>query len=109
MSEIITLSDRAVERIRKLQLSAGEKAVRFSVLENKGCAGYQYDFSLVDKPGAHDAKIDKSGVVLYVDPMSLLYVAGTKIDWVEEGFEKRFVYDNPNQTSGCGCGLSFSV
>lgn len=109
MNDIITITDRAADRIRKLQATAGDKAVRFSVLENKGCAGYQYDFALVDKPGPHDAKIDKPGVVLYVDPMSLLYVAGTQIDWVEDGFEKRFVYDNPNQTGGCGCGLSFSV
>ncbi|WP_327210645.1 iron-sulfur cluster assembly accessory protein [Rhizobium leguminosarum] len=109
MSDIIKITDRAADRIRRLQAGAGDKALRFSVLENKGCAGFQYDFAFADAPGKHDAKVDKDGVVLYVDPMSLLYVAGTEIDWIEEGFEKKFVYDNPNQSGGCGCGQSFSV
>ena len=109
MNEIIRITDRAADRIRKLQAGNTGKALRFSVLENKGCAGYQYDFTFSDEPGKHDEKIDKDGVVLYVDPMSLLYVAGTEIDWVEEGFEKKFVYDNPNQSGACGCGQSFHV
>lgn len=108
MHEILKITDSAVSRIRTIRAGKQDKALRLSVSE-AGCAGKQYDFDFADAPGQHDEKIEKDGETIYVDPMSLIYIVGTEIDWVENGFERKFVFNNPNQTGECGCGQSFYV
>lgn len=108
MTEILNITDSAVARIRAIRAGSDGKALRLSVSE-AGCAGKQYDFDFVDIPGPHDEKIEKDGEAIFVDPLSLIYIVGTEIDWVENGFERKFVFNNPNQTGECGCGQSFYV
>lgn len=104
--EILNITDNAVARIRAIRAGNENKALRLSVSE-AGCAGKQYDFAFEDSPGKHDEKVEKDGEQIFVDPMSLIYVIGTEIDWIENGFERKFVFNNPNQTGACGCGQSF--
>ena len=74
-----------------------------------GCSGFQYGFTFDEKVNDDDLTIEKNGVALVVDPMSLQYLIGGTIDYVEGLQGSRFVVDNPNAVTTCGCGSSFSV
>lgn len=74
-----------------------------------GCSGFQYGFMFDEKVNEDDLKIEKNGVYLVIDPMSLQYLIGGTIDYVEGLQGSRFTVDNPNATTTCGCGSSFSV
>ena len=94
-----------------LAKNPGRYAVSLAVLGG-GCAGFKYDWGFVDSA----EQVNKDDVVIewadgrfVVDSMSMLYVAGTKVDWREEVFGSQFEITNPNATGGCGCGESFSA
>lgn len=106
MTALLSITSAAERRISALSAAAPGKALRLSVSE-AGCAGKQYDFEFVETPGPHDEKVVSGEATIHVDPMSLIFIIGTEIDWVENGFEKKFVFANPNQTGECGCGQSF--
>ena len=74
-----------------------------------GCSGFQYGFTFDDQINDGDMTIEKQGVALVVDPMSLLYLVGGAVDYTEGLEGSRFVVTNPNATSTCGCGSSFSI
>lgn len=107
---LFTLTNNAKEQISSLCQEHKTHAVRLSV-KGGGCAGFQYEwgFSKEEDIGATDevTKLDSGNFV--VDSMSVMYVAGTEIDYVREAFGSQFVIRNPNATSSCGCGESFSV
>jgi iron-sulfur cluster insertion protein len=106
----ITLTDNLVHRIRQQQKDDGNSALmlRVAVLGG-GCAGFQYDFSYVGKTEADDVVFDRDGTRVLIDKMSLEYLAGSTIDFVDELIGSSFVIRNPNAQSSCGCGTSFSV
>lgn len=88
---------------------AGEvKALRVAVLGG-GCSGFQYEFALEDAPAGTDLVIEQDGQRVFVDPESLPFLVGSVIDFKEELIGARFAVDNPNATSTCGCGTSFSL
>jgi iron-sulfur cluster assembly accessory protein len=105
-----TLTPSANKRIAKI-LSAEEAgtALRLSV-EGGGCSGFSYKYDLVqnDKQ-AEDLVLGDSGSVVLVDQISLMYLAGAEIDFVDDLMGQSFQINNPNATSSCGCGTSFSV
>tara|TARA_B100000989_G_scaffold187470_1_gene141093 strand:- start:28740 stop:29069 length:330 start_codon:yes stop_codon:yes gene_type:complete len=107
---LFTLTNNAKEQISSLCQEHKTHAVRLSV-KGGGCAGFQYEwgFSKEEEIEATDevTKLDSGNFV--VDSMSVMYVAGTEIDYVREAFGSQFVIRNPNATSSCGCGESFSV
>lgn len=74
-----------------------------------GCSGFQYGFTFDEKVNEGDLTIEKSGVQLVIDPMSLQYLIGGTVDYIEGLEGSRFVVNNPNATSTCGCGSSFSI
>ena len=77
-----------------------------------GCAGFKYDWQLIktkEEVSKDDATVEWEGGRFVVDEISLLYVSGTTIDWKEELFGSQFTVENPNATSGCGCGESFGI
>lgn len=74
-----------------------------------GCSGFQYGFAFEESANADDLRVERSGVVLLVDPMSLQYLGGAEIDFEDDLEGARFIIRNPNATSTCGCGSSFSV
>jgi iron-sulfur cluster assembly accessory protein len=101
------VTDRAFSRLAEIGASAEGKALRVAV-EGGGCSGFQYEIKL-DAPGAEDLVIEDSGERVIVDPISLPFLSGAVIDFADELIGARFVIDNPNATSSCGCGTSFSM
>jgi iron-sulfur cluster assembly accessory protein len=103
------VTDRAARRIA--EIVAGEPAtpmLRVSV-EGGGCSGFQYRFDLVAATDAEDVVIEKEGARVLIDPVSLQYLAGSQIDFVDDLIGASFKITNPNATASCGCGTSFSI
>ncbi|MDQ2088491.1 HesB/IscA family protein [Marimonas arenosa] len=101
------VTDRAFARLSEIGAGAEGKALRVAV-EGGGCSGFQYNIDL-DEPKADDLVLEGQGEKVVVDAVSLPFLAGAKIDFTEELIGARFVIDNPNATSSCGCGTSFSI
>jgi iron-sulfur cluster assembly accessory protein len=104
----ITLSARAAQRIVELFKSEAATLFRVSV-EGGGCSGFQYRFDLVKERAPDDLLIERDGARVVVDPVSLEFVQGSEIDFVDELIGAQFKIKNPNVTASCGCGTSFSV
>ncbi len=106
------ITDSAKAQMEKLlSKNPGKYAVSLAVLGG-GCAGFKYDWGFIDskdKVGSDDITEDWGTGRFVVDETSMLYVAGTKIDWIEETFGSQFEIVNPNSSSSCGCGESFGV
>ena len=102
------VTDRAFARLAEIAELTGEsKALRVGVLGG-GCSGFQYDIRL-DTPAADDLVIERSGHKVLVDPVSLPFLANAVVDFSEDLNGARFVIENPNASSSCGCGTSFSI
>ncbi len=109
MEQAVTLSDRAAEQIR--HIVEGEqppKMLRVSV-SGGGCSGFQYGFDLDDNRSDDDFVIEKNGVTVLIDSVSLMYMEGSEIDFVDDLIGAAFQVRNPNATASCGCGTSFSI
>ena len=102
------VTDRAYARLAEINEASGEaKALRVAV-EGGGCSGFQYDIKL-DEPSDDDLVLEKDGQKVLVDSVSLPFLSNAVIDFSEELIGARFVIENPNATSSCGCGTSFSI
>ena len=102
------VTDRAFARLAEIaELTGDARPLRVAV-EGGGCSGFQYDIKL-DDPTSDDLVIEKDGVKVLVDSVSLPFLENAVIDFTEELIGARFVVQNPNATSSCGCGTSFSM
>lgn len=101
------VTDRAFERLSEIGASTEGKALRVAV-EGGGCSGFQYEIKL-DEPEDDDLVLENNGERVVVDSVSLPFLADAVIDFSEELIGARFVIQNPNATSSCGCGTSFSM
>lgn len=101
------VTDRAFAQLAAIGAGQQGQALRVAV-EGGGCSGFQYDIKL-DQPSADDLVLEGSGEKVVVDSVSLPFLAGATIDFTEELIGARFVIDNPNASSSCGCGTSFSM
>ncbi len=101
------VTDRAFARLAEIGAGAQGQALRVAV-EGGGCSGFQYDIRL-DTPAEDDLVLEGRGEKVVVDSISLPFLAGATIDFTEELIGARFTIDNPNATSSCGCGTSFSL
>jgi iron-sulfur cluster assembly accessory protein len=109
MESAITVTERAARRISEIAAGKpGGKHLRVSV-EGGGCSGFQYRFDLVPDPAPDDIVIERAGAKVVIDPVSLPYLSGSEIDFVDDLIGASFRVNNPNATSGCGCGTSFSL
>ncbi|MEO1313568.1 MAG: iron-sulfur cluster assembly accessory protein [Pseudomonadota bacterium] len=103
------VSDRAFARLAEISAAeAAPKCLRVAV-EGGGCSGFQYEISLQDGPSEEDLVLEKDGQKVLVDPVSLPFLSNAVIDFSEELIGARFIIDNPNASSSCGCGTSFSM
>ncbi len=113
MSEInipLSFSDAAAARVKTLIAEEENPELKLRVyITGGGCSGFQYGFTFDEKVNEGDTTIVNSGVTLVVDPMSLQYLIGGMVDYTEGLEGSRFFVDNPNATTTCGCGASFSV
>ena len=108
-TDTVTLSEAAAKRIAAIVAADAEKqALRVSV-EGGGCSGFSYKFDLDGQPGGDDIVISRDGATVLIDPMSLIYMAGSEIDFVDNLLGQSFQIKNPNAVASCGCGTSFSV
>jgi len=78
-------------------------------VKSGGCSGMSYVMDFADGGIKGDEKIEDRGAIVYIDPMALMFVVGTEMDYVETGMKSEFVFNNPNEKAKCGCGESFHV
>ncbi|MBL8894044.1 MAG: iron-sulfur cluster insertion protein ErpA [Rhizobiales bacterium] len=109
MSEAVAVTERAASRIKEiLAVEPGKSALRVSV-NGGGCSGFQYGFELEDMRNDDDLVIERNGATVLIDSTSLVYLSGSEIDFVDDLIGQSFKIKNPNATSSCGCGTSFSI
>jgi len=107
--DVITLTDAARSRVGEIMsANDGAKGIRVG-LKNGGCAGMEYTVDLVNEPEAGDDKVEISEGTVYVDPKAMLFLLGTQLDYETTKLRNGFVFNNPNQTSSCGCGESVEL
>ncbi len=106
----LSFSDTAAARVKVLIAEEENPELKLRVyITGGGCSGFQYGFTFDEKVNEGDTTIEKQGVTLVVDPMSLQYLIGGVVDYTEGLEGSRFFVNNPNATTTCGCGASFSV
>ncbi|MDX1347144.1 MAG: iron-sulfur cluster insertion protein ErpA [Thiomicrorhabdus chilensis] len=113
MSEIptpLTFTEAAASKVSGLIEEEQNPNLKLRVyITGGGCSGFSYGFTFDEDQADDDTVVEKNGVTLLVDPMSFQYLVGAKIDYLEDLQGARFVIENPNATTTCGCGSSFSV
>ncbi len=108
-AETFTVTERAARRILQiLNGEAPESVLRVSV-EGGGCSGFQYRFEIERGGTPEDLVIEREGATVVIDPISLQYLAGSKLDFVDDLIGASFQVVNPNATASCGCGTSFAL
>ena len=108
--QVITLSDRAAERVKEIIANAKESivGVRVGVLSG-GCAGMSYVMEYAKNTNPNDEIVEDKGVKILIDPKAIMYLLGTEMDYKKEELSSTFVFKNPNETERCGCGESFKI
>jgi iron-sulfur cluster assembly protein len=105
----ITLTENAAKKIQA-QLAKNGKGLGLRVgVKKVGCSGFAYTFAYADEVGAADQVFESHNTMLVVDALSLPFLDGSHVDFVKEGFNETFKFDNPNAASECGCGESFNL
>ena len=106
----VNLTTAAEARVAELMGNAPDGAIGVKLsTPRRGCSGLAYSVDYVSEAKPFDEKIETPGGTLYVDGASVLYLVGSRMDWVEDDFAAGFVFQNPNAKGACGCGESFTV
>ena len=106
----INFSDNAVKKVKELIEEEGTPDLKLRVfVSGGGCSGMEYGFTFEESINEDDTKVEKDNVMLLIDPMSLQYLTGAEIDYQDNVQGSQFVIKNPNATTTCGCGSSFSA
>ena len=106
----LVFTDSAANKVRELIVEEGAPDLKLRVfVSGGGCSGFQYGFTFDEEVNEDDTMVERGGVTLLIDSMSLQYLAGAEIDYTEGLQGSQFVIRNPNATTTCGCGSSFSV
>lgn len=108
--KVLTLTDRAANRVRSIIERSETPIAGLRIgLKTGGCAGMEYTLDYAAEAGPADEVVEDKGVTVLIDPKAILYLLGTEMDFVTEKLTQRFVFNNPNQVSACGCGESVSI
>jgi len=108
--KVVTLTDAAAERVREIMSGADTPVVGLRVgVKNGGCAGMSYTMEMADAIAPHDEVVEDKGVRVLIDPKAILFLLGTQMDFQTSKLSSGFVFNNPNQTSACGCGESVAI
>lgn len=109
MTVDVTMTERAARRIGEI-LKAEPAGASFRVsVEGGGCSGFQYKFDIEQAKADDDLVLEKDGAVVLIDPVSVRYMLGSRIDFVDDLIGAAFKIENPNATASCGCGTSFTI
>ena len=108
--KVVTLTDRAAERVRDIMGRAEKPYAGLRVgVKNGGCAGQEYVMEYAEAAAALDETVEDKGVQIFVDPKAVLFLIGTEIDYETTRLSAKFTFNNPNQTDACGCGESVTI
>jgi iron-sulfur cluster assembly protein len=106
----LRLTDAAAEQVKAAMAKAEKPYVGIRIgLKNAGCAGMSYTMDYADKQNPLDEVVEDKGVRILIEPKAILFLLGTEMDFVRDKLQARFVFNNPNQTSACGCGESVAL
>ncbi len=110
MTSMVEVTDAAVRKVKALLAEEDNANLKLRVfVTGGGCSGFQYGFSFDEKINDGDLSVEKDGITVVIDPLSAQYLMGSTIDFTEGLQGARFVVNNPNATTTCGCGSSFAV
>ncbi|MGB7204945.1 MAG: iron-sulfur cluster insertion protein ErpA [Anderseniella sp.] len=109
MTTAISLTENAARRIREIVSAENDKSALRLAVNGGGCSGFSYEFELDEKAMEGDTIISRDGATLLIDSVSLVYLLGSEIDFVDDLMASQFQVNNPNATASCGCGTSFSI
>ena len=110
MKQIITLSQRAADRIREIMSKDNNNSIGLRIgVKSGGCAGMEYVLEYAKEKNLNEEIIEDKGVKVFIDPSAVMYLLGTEMDYKKEQFSSSFVFNNPNETERCGCGESFKI
>ena len=108
--QVLVFTDAAAQKVGQLIEQEGNPDLKLRVyIQGGGCSGFQYGFTFDEDIEEGDSEVENQGVTLLVDPMSVQYLTGAEIDYKEDLSGAQFIIRNPNATTTCGCGSSFSV
>ena len=105
----VTLTDRAADHVQRYMQKRGRGVGLRLGVRTTGCSGLAYKLEFADEVKPEDTTFESNGVRVLVDPKSLAYLEGTELDYVREGLNEGFKFNNPNEKDRCGCGESFNV
>ena len=108
--KVMTLTDAAAERVRQIMAKAETPVVGLRVgVKNGGCAGMEYTMEWADEQKPFDEVVEDKGVKVLIDAKAIMFLLGTEMDFQTSALKSGFVFNNPNQTSACGCGESVQI
>ncbi len=108
--KVMTLTDAAAQRIKQIMAASDRPIAGLRVgVRNGGCAGMEYTMDYAEAQDPLDDVVEDKGVRLFIDPKAVLFLLGTEMDYKVERLSAGFVFNNPNQTSACGCGESVAI
>jgi len=108
--KVVTLTDRAAERVREIMAKADAPYAGLRVgVKNGGCAGQEYVLEYAAAAGPLDEVVEDKGVTILIDPKAVLFLIGTEVDYETSKLSSKFVFKNPNETDACGCGESVTI
>ena len=105
--KVMTLTDAAAERVKAIMARASKSVIALRLgVKNGGCAGMEYTMEWAEHQRPLDEVVEDNGVKVFIDPKAVLFLLGTQMDYKESMLKSGFIFNNPNQTSACGCGES---
>ena len=108
--KVMSMTPAAVERVRGLMAAKGPSVAGLKIgVKKGGCAGMEYTLDWVEAAAKFDEVVEQDGARVIVDPQAVLYLLGTEMDWKVDKLSAQFVFNNPNQSSACGCGESVNL
>ena len=107
---LVSLTDAAAQRVQEIVANADKPLFGLRVgVKNGGCAGMSYTMEMAEAPAPGDEVVEDKGVRVLIDPKAILFLLGTQMDYAQSKLSSGFVFNNPNQTSACGCGESVAI
>lgn len=106
----MTLTEAAAARVKEIMASSHTPIAGLRIgVKKGGCAGMEYTMEYAEAQRPHEEVVEDKGVKIFIEPKAILFLLGTRMDYKTEKLSAGFVFDNPNQTSACGCGESVSI
>ena len=107
---MLTITDAAADQVKKLIGDSDTMVIGLRVgVSSKGCSGLSYVFEYAEEKKSLEEEVESKGVKIFIDPMAIMFIMGSEMDYKQERLQSGFVFNNPNAKNVCGCGESFSI